>query len=335
MLWNAPFPGQIMNRTEFDHFIEINGLNYHYRDIPGKKETIVMLHGFASSTYTWESIDTRLANLGHRVLSLDMKGFGWSDKPVNADYSPETLVEEVRAWMEALKLKEVTFVGNSLGGGIACLLAFSYPNLVKRLVLIDAGGQRMKLPNIIRLFHAPMAHPFGRLIYGRWIVRLILREVFYHKDWVDDDRVEEYFKRLSTFNAIGSQIAFARTINFDLYEIYMQRLSEIKQNCLIIWGKNDSWIPVEHGYKFKEKLPNASLAVIPECGHVPQEEKPEIVYNLIRNFIEGKNFVPIAEEFKVFIKQNENEGIASLNEHKVENKMMKKRRREKITSKVR
>lgn len=303
MLWNAPFPGQIMNKTEFDHFIEINGVNYHYRDIPGgKKGTIVMLHGFASSTYTWEAIDRRLAAEGYRVLSLDMKGFGWSDKPVNADYSPETLVEEVRAWMEALKLKDVAFAGNSLGGGIACMLAFSYPNLVKTLILVDAGGQRMKLPKIIKLFHAPMAHPFGRLIYGRWIVRLILREVFHHKDWVDDNRVEEYFKRLSTFNAIGSQIAFARTINFDLYEIYMQRLAEITQNCLIIWGKNDSWIPVEHGYRFQEKIPNASLAVIPQCGHVPQEEKPEAVFNLILGFLEGKDLASIAGEFGVELK---------------------------------
>lgn len=304
MLWNAPFPGQIMNKSGFDHFIEINGINYHYRDIPGgKKGTIVMLHGFASSTYTWESIDRRLAGLGYRAISLDMKGFGWSDKPVNADYSPETLVEEVRAWMEALNLKDVIFAGNSLGGGIACMLAWSYPNLVKKLILVDAGGHRMKLPGIIRLFHAPMAHPFGRLIYGRWIVRLILREVFYHKDWVDDARIEEYYKRLSTFNAIGSQIAFARTINFDLYEIYMKRLSEIQQNCLIIWGKNDSWIPVEHGYWFQEKMPNATLAVIPECGHVPQEEKPELVFSIIRGFIEEQDVTAVADNFRIELKE--------------------------------
>ncbi len=306
MLWNAPFPGQIMNKTQFDHFIEINGVNCHYRDIPGgKKGSIVMLHGFASSTYTWESVDRRLAEAGYRVLSLDMKGFGWSDKPVNADYSPETLVEEVKAWMDALKLKDVIFVGNSLGGGIACMVAFSYPNLVKKLVLVDAGGQRMKLPKIIRLFRLPMAHPFGRLIYGKWIVRLILREVFYHKDWVDDARVEEYYKRISTFNAIGSQIAFARTINFDLYEIYMQRLREMTQHCLIIWGKNDAWIPLKHGYRFYEQLPNATLAVIPECGHVPQEEKPEVMFNLICDFAEGKDLSSTAREFSVDLKVKE------------------------------
>ncbi len=300
MLWNAPFPGQIMNRTEYNHFIEINGINHHYKDIPGKKKkTIVMLHGFASSTYTWEGIDTHLAACGYRVLSLDMKGFGWSDKPVNADYSPETLVEEVRAWMEALKLKDVIFVGNSLGGGIACLLAWSYPNLVKKLVLVDAGGQSMKLPGIIKLFRVPLAHPFGRLIYGRWIVRMILREVFYHGDWVSNERVEEYFQRLSTYNAIGSQIAFARTINFDLYEVYMKRLREIVQPCLIIWGEKDAWIPVAHGYTFQEAFPDSRLAIIPECGHVPQEEKPETVLSLIRDFAEGKSLENVAREFGV------------------------------------
>ncbi len=289
MLWKSPFPGQIMHKTEFDHFIDIDGVNYHYREIPGGKEKVVMLHGFASSTYTWEQIDRRLAKLGCHVYSLDMRGFGWSDKPVGGDYTPDTLMEEVRAWMEALKLKDVTFVGNSLGGGIACMLAFSYPKLVKRLVLIDAGGQRMKLPSIIRLFRLPFAQGVGRMFFGRWIVRLILREVCYHKNWVTDEQVEEYFQRMSTFNAVGSQISFARTIDFELYEIYMQRLREIPQKTLVIWGKNDAWIPLSHGYSLQAKLPDAELAVIPECGHIPQEEKPEVVLRLIHDFIRGKD----------------------------------------------
>jgi len=139
MSWKSAFPGQIMHKTEYDHFIDIGGLNYHYREIPGGREKVVLLHGFASSTYSFEQIDRRLAKLGCHVFSLDMKGFGWSDKPLGTDYSPETLMEEVKDWMEAMGLKDVTFVGNSLGGGIACMLAFSYPKLVKRLVLLGIG----------------------------------------------------------------------------------------------------------------------------------------------------------------------------------------------------
>jgi pimeloyl-ACP methyl ester carboxylesterase len=289
MSWKSAFPGQIMNKTEFDHYINIGGINYHYREIPGGKEKIVLLHGFASSTYTWEQIDRRLSKLGYHVFSLDMKGFGWSDKPRGADYSPDTLMEDVRAWMEALNLKDVTFAGNSLGGGIACLMAFSYPKLVKRLVLIDAGGHRMKLPNILRLFKLPFAHEVGKVFFGRWIVRLILREVYFHGNWITDEQVEAYYQRMSTFNAVGSQISFARTINFDLYEIYMKRLREIRQKALIIWGERDSWIPLEHGYLFQRDLPDAELAVIPECGHIPQEEKPEVVLRLIHDFIRGKD----------------------------------------------
>ncbi len=302
MSWNSPFPGQIMKKTEFDHIIDIGGINYHYRRFPGsKKETIVLLHGFASSTYSWERIDRRLSALGYNVYSLDMKGFGWSDKPTGADYNPETLMEEVRAWMEELGLRGVTFVGNSLGGGIASLLAFSYPDLVKSLVLIDAGGYRMRLPKILLLFKAPFAREVGRLFYGRWIVRLILKEVFYHGNWVSDEQVEEYYLRMGTYNAVGSQISFARTIDFDLYEIYMNRLSEIRQKTLILWGKEDAWIPLEHGYRFRDALPNSILAVIPECGHIPQEEKPEIVLRLIHDFIEGKKLQVTADELGVLI----------------------------------
>ena len=301
MSWNSPFPGQIMRKTEYDHMIDIGGINYHYREYPGKKEKVVLLHGFASSTYSWEQIDRRLSRLGYHVFALDMKGFGWSDKPTGADYNPETLMEEVRAWMEELGLRGVTFVGNSLGGGIASLLAFSYPDLIKRLVLVDAGGFRMKLPYIIRLFNAPFAREVGRIIFGRWIVRLILKEVFYHGKWVSDEQVEEYYQRMSTFNAVGSQISFARTIDFDLYELYMRRLNEIKQKTLILWGREDAWIPLEHGFRFQNELPNAELIVIPECGHIPQEEKPEIVLRLIHDFIAGKKLVAVAAELGVLM----------------------------------
>ena len=115
MSWKSPFPGQIMNKTEFDHYIDIGGINYHYREIRAERKRSVLLHGFASSTYTWSRSTGGFQSSGTIVFSLDMKGFGWSDKPLGADYSPDTLMEDVRAWMEALNLKDVTFAGNSLG----------------------------------------------------------------------------------------------------------------------------------------------------------------------------------------------------------------------------
>ena len=81
-------------------------------------------------------------------------------------------------------------------------MAFSYPKLVKRLVLIDAGGHRMKLPKILRLFKLPFAREVGKVFFGRWIVRLILREVYCHGNWITDEQVEAYYQRMSTFNAV-------------------------------------------------------------------------------------------------------------------------------------
>jgi len=111
--------GKVPQPDFYDHFVEINGIKYHYTEYPGSGQSVFLLHGFASSTYTWEKTAPLLQAEGYHVWALDMKGFGWSDKPEDSDYTPRQLREEVNAWMDAMGLEKVVFVGNSLGGEIA------------------------------------------------------------------------------------------------------------------------------------------------------------------------------------------------------------------------
>ena len=279
--------GQIKSPTQLDHFINVAGVNYHYRSYPGDGEDIVLLPGFASSTYTWEALAPSLQADGHHVWALDMKGFGWSDKPRDAQYDPVTLMEDVNNWMAAMDLSNVILVGNSLGGAVTVLLALEHPERIKKMVLIDSGGYPMTPPLIIRMAQLPLSGSIMKLFFGRWTVRWNLKAVFYHKDRVTEEKVTAYYERMCTENALDAQTSVARSIDFDLFDHYIERVPQIASEALIIWGENDAWIPLENGYRFEKDLTNATMIVMPECGHMPQEEYPQETAQFITNFIEG------------------------------------------------
>ncbi len=289
---NIP-PGEILNRTSNDKFITVKtggeDVNFHYLEFPGAGKDVVLLHGFASSTFTWKKLLPYLKKNDYHVLALDMKGFGWSDKPGKAKYDPITLMKEVKNWMDVMNLKDVTFAGNSLGGSIGFLMAIEYPEMIERLVLIDAGGYHVRENKFFQLSFSSF---LVKMFFSREKTKKIYGRFFYNKNRITDNMVDAYYNRLRAEGALDAQMAFTKSLSTFEAEKYVKRLPEIKQKTLIVWGRDDKWIPLEFGYKFRRAIPNSTLVVIPECGHVPQEEYPEKTAGLIVDFIEGN---PIQE----------------------------------------
>jgi pimeloyl-ACP methyl ester carboxylesterase len=284
--------GEMTRPTPFakDKFIKVGDVNYHYAEYPAKGKNILLVHGFASSSYSWESVAPLLQKQGYHVYALDMKGFGWTDKPRNSKYDTYALMYGVKAWMDAVGLKKVVYVGNSLGGAVGVLMAIEYPKSVDKLVLIDAGGYPMKMPMIIRLSAIPGSVMMTKAFFGKWMLNWNLKEVFYHKDWVTPDRIDNYYVRLATPGAIDAQSSVIDSLDFAAFDRFIKRIPDVKIPTLIIWGKDDYWIPVENAYKFRKDLVNSVLCIIPECGHVPQEEHPAVTAKLILDYL-NKKFV--------------------------------------------
>lgn len=277
--------GKVPHPDKHDHFVVVKGVNYHYTEYPGPGQDVFLLHGFASSTYTWEKVAPILQAHGYHVWALDMKGFGWSDKPEDGDYSPLKLMAEVNAWMEKVGLGKVVFVGNSLGGAIAWNMALAHPDKVKKLVLIDAGGLMQEMPVPVRLAGLPGAGAVARLFFGRWVIEDTFKQVYFDPSAITAKQIDAYYNRLRTENALGALTSVGRSVSTISTEEYALRIPEIQVATLIIWGRDDAWIPLEDGFKFKDALPNATLEVIPFCGHIPQEEKPEETARLILEFL--------------------------------------------------
>lgn len=280
--------GEILGKAPDDKFIMIDDVNYHYLEYPGTGRDIFLLHGFASSTYTWEKVIPYLTGQGYHVWALDMKGFGWSDKPKDAKYDTVALMQEVNKWMDVMGLKNVVFVGNSLGGAIAVLMALEHPDKTDLLVLIDSAGYPIDKPFVIKMAKIPLAGEITKLFFGRWVVERTLKEVMFNDDKVTEEQIDAYFKRMSTENALDAQVALARSIDFEAMSVYTRRIPEIKNRTLIIWGENDEWIPLESGHNFKRDLSNSKLVILPECGHISQEEKPGETAKIMIDFIEKR-----------------------------------------------
>lgn len=280
--------GMIIPRTDHDHFQKIGDVNLHYREYPGSGPAVFMQHGFGSSTYSWEKIAPALNARGFHLWALDLKGSGWSDKPAAGDYSPITLMEEVNAFMETKGIRDAVFIGNSLGGAIAVMLAIDHPDKVKKLILLDAAGYPMKKPSTVKMAALHGSSGFGNIIFGKWMVKDNLNQIFYDKKLISGEAIDAYYDRLRTDNGLKAMELLARALDFSIFDKYQERIPKIDKETLIIWGRDDRWIPVSLGFRYRKDIAKSRIVVIPECGHAPQEEAPELTSRYILDFLEGR-----------------------------------------------
>src|SRR5512138_2780970 len=126
-----------------DHWIDARGLKLHVRQWSGQKAPFVLLHGLASNCRTWEAVARRLSAAGHRVVTVDQRGHGLSDKP-ESGYGFEEVSADLRALIEALDLPSRPIVaGQSWGGHVVLDFAARYPEIPRGIVLVDGGYSEM------------------------------------------------------------------------------------------------------------------------------------------------------------------------------------------------
>lgn len=267
-------------------FETVEGLRIRYVR-SGSGPPVVLLHGFASSIYTWKDVLPGLART-HTVVALDFPGFGESDQPPDLGFA--VLPKVVRGLMDTLGVRTATVVGNSLGGAVATVLAAESPERVGALVLIDAVGFNLNAsdrPAILRLAATPAgAALFERLpIRGR-MLRLGLRQVFFDPAMVTRERYNEYLAPLLRPGAPASAVSLltSRTLTPGLVA---DLASKVVAPTLVLWGREDAWIPVEQADRFVAAIPGARKVVFEACGHLPQEERPADVLRWLQEFPEG------------------------------------------------
>jgi len=269
-------------------FIEVDGVRTRYVEMGDGAETILFIHGFSSSLFSWRSCLEPISK-EFRVVALDLKGFGFSGKP-DTSYTTDEYVDFVVHFMDALGLQTATLCGNSMGGGIAWRTALEYPDRVDKLILVDAAGYpstRSGTPFIMKLGRLPGSDKLFSLLTTRGRIRSSLESAYYNDENVSEKTVDVYYYAMRTPGAMHAVLARMRHPRSETEE-WQVRIRELDVPTCIIWGADDTWIPVEDAKKFHSDISDSQLMIIPDCGHLPQEEEPGKFIMHVLDFMSGR-----------------------------------------------
>jgi len=258
----GPMPGEPPGAT----FAEIDGVRLRYRD-GGSGPAVVLLHGFASSLETWLGLIPELER-DHRVIALDLKGFGWSDRP-EGDYSPAAQARLVLSLLDRLGVGEFDLAGHSWGCSVALALALEAPRRVRRLALYDAWVFSDQLPTFFHWSRAPgVGEALFALFYNERPAEK-LELAFFDPDAVPETLVEEVERALAR---PGTRAAALQAVRGQRFEEMEDRYREVRQPVLLLWGREDAVSPVSVGERLLRLLPDARLRIYPRAGHFPMIE---------------------------------------------------------------
>lgn len=255
----------------------------------GQGSPVLLVHGFGASTFTWRNIAPALAE-DYRVIAVDLKGFGQSDKPFDERYSVFDQAELLKQLIIDSDLRDLTLVGHSYGGGVVLILALDDdPRLkgrISKLVLLDTIAYPQDIPVFFRMLDMPFVSQVGvRMVPPAVQTRIALRIAYLDNSKIDDEEVEMYAAPLRTAAGKHAIIHSARQIVPEGLEEISARYKSIEVPTLIGWCDYDRIVPLDVGIKLRRTLPNARLEIIEGCGHMPHEEQPEATLSLIQDFL--------------------------------------------------
>ena len=256
-------PGAPENAT----YATIDGVRVRYTDV-GAGSPVVLVHGFASSLETWTMVTPELAKT-HRVISLDLKGFGWTSRP-EGDYSPEAQAKLVQGLLDQRGVTRAAIVGHSWGSSVALALALAAPQRVSRLALYDAWVYEEQLPSFFVWARAPgIGEALFGLFYGQRTDER-MAHAFYDKErFITEPFIEAVERALDRPGTTAA--ALAATRGQRIAEV-QDRYRKIDQPTLLLWGRDDEVTLLGYGERLARDLPHAKLVVYPKCGHFPMLE---------------------------------------------------------------
>ena len=289
-----------MHATELKEIV-LHGHRVAYREA-GSGPVVALVHGITSTSASWEHVIPELAER-YTVVAPDLLGHGESAKP-RGDYSLGAYASGVRDLLVLLGHERATFVGHSLGGGVAMQLAYQFPERCERLVLVDSGGLGREVNRLLRAATLPGAElvlpllaSSGLLNAGRSVgsflnrIGLRLNTDFEqmargHASLADPEARAAFVDTLRTIVEPGGQRVDATD------RLYLAQHLPF----MLIWGERDPIIPVAHGYAAHQLVRGSRLEVFPGAGHFPHVDDPQRFIRVLVDFIEGTQPADVAPE---------------------------------------
>lgn len=273
------------------HFVEINGLNVHYKTVGQGEPVFVLLHGFGASIFSWREVMAPLSELG-TVIAYDRPAFGLTERPLQwtgeNPYGTEAQINLLLGLLDHFGVNQAILVGNSAGGTVALQFTLRHPERVEAMVLVDAavyvgeGAPTWLKP----LLNTPQFRHLGPLIVRRirsWGPEL-LKTAWHDPMHITPEIEAGYEKPLQADNwdrALWEMTLSTKTLDLP------EHLNKIHLPALVITGDDDRIVPTDQSVRLSGELLDANLVVIPNCGHVPQEEKPVEFMQAVKDFLQN------------------------------------------------
>ena len=272
----------------------IHGYRRAFR-VAGSGPALLLIHGVGCNSKSWEPVHAKLAQR-FTVIAPDLLGHGESDKP-HADYSLPAFANGMRDLLAVLGIDRVTVVGHSFGGGVAMQFAYQYPELVERIVLVNAGGVSKDVSLALRLAAMPMGAEALAMLrapgvmpairgFGR-AVGAVLGSTRLGRD------VTDVVEMLEGFQDPAGLAAFARTLR-SVVDARGQFVTMLDRSYLvqsvpvqIIWGEDDLIIPVDHAHTAHAAIPGSRMEIFEDSGHMPFHDHPDRFVEVVERFIDS------------------------------------------------
>ena len=260
-----------------------DGLCHYQLSGPVGGPAVVLIHGFSVPSFIWDQSFQPVVEAGFRTLRFDLFGRGYSDRP-SAAHTHDLFVRQLAELLPAVGIQDqVSLVGLSMGGAISAAFALSYPELVKRLILISPAGV-MKQSLGIRVLRLPLIGELLFLIGGE---ATLIKGLSQNADQLEKfDSYLRQFRRQMAFP--GYKRALLSSLRGDLlcemHETYLS-LGQRSLPSLLIWGRDDQLTHFEQSSQIRAAMPGISFQPLDDAGHLPHIEKSELVNSILIQFL--------------------------------------------------
>ncbi|MEP0909299.1 alpha/beta fold hydrolase [Leptolyngbya sp. GB1-A1] len=266
--------------------------------VQGEGVPLVLVHGFGASIGHWRKNIPVLAAGGYKVFALDLLGFGRSDKPIELTYELELWQRLLKEFWETHIQEPAVFVGNSIGALLCLMVLADYPEITRGGVLLNAAGGLNHRPEELPLPLRLMMTGFNKLVTSQLVgtflfniirqkprLRRTLRQVYRDRTAITDDLIDLLHEPSCHPNA---QKVFAAILSAPPGPKPESLLPKITQPLLILWGEKDPWTPISSAKFYQdlaEEKEHVQFIPIPDTGHCPHDERPDLVNAHILNWL--------------------------------------------------
>jgi pimeloyl-ACP methyl ester carboxylesterase len=270
--------------------IVLHGHRVTFR-IGGEGPVLVLVHGIAGTSQTWEEVLPELAR-NQTVIAPDLLGHGRSAKP-RGDYSLGAYASAIRDLLAALGFERASFAGHSLGGGVAMQLAYQFPQRLERLILISSGGLGRELHPLLRSAAVPGAEYVLPVLCANGVLNAgaAVGELLGKLGLRAGPDLQEIARGFASLGDTESRQAFIHTVR-SVIDAGGQRVDATDRlylaagvPTLIVWGERDPLIPAEHGHAAHRRIPGSRLEIFPGAGHFPHRSDPRRFAEVVSDFM--------------------------------------------------